>query len=419
MKKTVFFAVILFSLAGFCELSANIDNLSNMSAEWIRTGNRNAATDAADIVVYNPGGVTELADGFQIDIGNQMMSRKPKHTYDLGMGEENHEQENMDWVLPNIYVTYNRDNWAVFGGYYISGGGAVVDYPDGSITTDMIASQFVMANGGTYSDEYLKAISYYNTFIIGGAYKINDVVSIAAGARYLLVTNCIKAGFTSSVAGEIREETEEEGNGFGAVAGVNLNLTKEINLGIQYQSQINLNLRTDVKEDTLGRFTDGEKNRRDLPAILGLGLGYDITNRLYVEADYTYTFQENCNWGKDSSGRDISSMAGDAQSAGIMTSYSFLPELLASIGAIYTDFMWNDINGYYEANTGSYEVLYSDNLFVGGGVAYTVVEGVVLNIGIGRTFWKDQDLTNSQLPGVTIKTSNRTTNVAVGLNINF
>jgi hypothetical protein len=65
---------VFFICAG--DLFANIDNLSNMSAEWIRTGNRNAATDAADIVVYNPGGITELPDGFQVNIGNQTMIRK-------------------------------------------------------------------------------------------------------------------------------------------------------------------------------------------------------------------------------------------------------------------------------------------------------------------------------------------------------
>ena len=139
-KNFIFYAVILFSLSGFGELSAQIDNLSNMSAEWIRTGNRNAATDAADIVVYNPGAITELPDGFQIDLGNQTLVRRPTHTYDssTGSGSISRTQEGIDWFLPSVYMTYNQDDWAIFGGYYIPGGGATVDYPDGSATTEMI-----------------------------------------------------------------------------------------------------------------------------------------------------------------------------------------------------------------------------------------------------------------------------------------
>lgn len=421
MKKILFYAFILFSLTGIGELYANIDNLSNMSAEWIRTGNRNAATDAADIVVYNPAGVTELADGFEINVGNQTLIRKPEHSYNFGAGEETHQQDGADWFLPNFYAAYNQDNWAVFGGYYICGGGAVVNYPDGSFSTDKIGLGIVDLYGGTYSDEHLKAESVYNTFEIGGAYKINEMFSVALGARYLLVKNSINAGLTSSAIGVVKEKTEDEGDGFGAIVGLNVNITKEINFAFQYQSQVNLELKTDVKNDTISLFTDGEKNRRDLPAVFGMGLGYDISDKLYAEVNYSYWFQENCNWGKDSTtGKDISKMAGDAQSAGITVSYRFLPELLVSAGTTYTDFKWNDMNGYYQANLGSYEVLYTDNWHLGCGVAYTVVKDVVLNLSLARTIWEDKDLTNTELGApITIKTQNSTTIIAVGVDAKF
>ena len=51
---------------------AQHDNLSNLSAEWVRTPARNAATDASDIVVYNPAGLVKLNNGFHINLGNQI-----------------------------------------------------------------------------------------------------------------------------------------------------------------------------------------------------------------------------------------------------------------------------------------------------------------------------------------------------------
>ena len=112
-------------------------------------------------------------------------------------------------------------------------------------------------------------------------------------------------------------------------------------------------------------------------------------------------------------------MAGDAQSFGITASYRFLPTLLASVGATYTDFRWGDIEGYYQANLGSYEVLYTDNWHLGCGVAWTLTENVVMNLSLARTIWDDKDLSNSELPGVTIATENSTTIVAVGFNVGF
>ena len=431
MRKRLFFGAIVFLFVFSGDLYANIDNLSNMSAEWIRTGNRNAATDAADIVIYNPGGITRMPDGFQVNIGNQTLIRKPEHSYDLslyGGAAESHEQDDIDWLLPNVYMTFNKDNWALFGGYYIPGGGAVVDYPDGSLTTDMIGMGLVGAglfNG--YTGENLEAESVYNTLTLGGAYQINDRVSVALGMRYIMVRNTIKAGLTglTDLGGgvyhptDLQVDIDEDDDGLGFIAGADFAIAPKMNLGIQYQSKVALDLETSVNRDDLALFTDGEKNPRDLPGMLGLGLGYHISDALYSEINYSYWFQKDCDWGKDSSGRDISHMAGDAQSAGITASYRFTPRLLASAGATYTDFRWNDINGYYEANLGSYEVLYTDNWHLGCGVALTLIDNVVMNLSLGRTVWDDKDLTNSQLPGVTIQTENSTTIVAVGFNVGF
>lgn len=428
MRNRWMFAAIVFFILGAGDVYANIDNLSNMSAEWIRTGNRNAATDAADIVVYNPGAVSQLPDGVQVNIGNQTLFRNPQHSYDLGMGAESHEQDGTDWFLPNVYITYNKDNWAIFGGYYIPGGGAVVDYPDGSITTDMIGIGMVMDGMfDGYDNESMKAESVYNTLTVGGAYTLNDKVSVALGLRYILVKNNIKAGITglTDLGGGVFFETDlavdvdDEADGLGVIAGINVNLTPKINMGLQYQSKVNLDLKTSVNQDDLGFFVDGEKHRRDFPAMLGLGLGIDLSDKLYTEINTSYWFQKDCNWGKDALDRDIADLAGDAMSVGATVSYRFLPGLLASVGMTYTNFLWEDMDAYYEANLGSYEVLYTDNWHIGCGVAYTLVDNVVMNVSLARTIWDDKDLSNSQLPGATIETKNDTTIVAIGFNVGF
>lgn len=285
--------ILLFVSLGPSAVYANIDNLSNMSAEWIRTGNRNAATDAADIVFYNPAGLTELSDGVHINISNQTLIRKPEHSFDLGAGPKHYEQDSADLFLPNFFAAYNSETWSVFGGVYIPGGGATVDYPDGSITTQGVLE---MGNdelppGYTTGDIYttvandsLEASSIYLTTTLGGAYKINKRISVAAGVRYIYAMSTIEAQLTlkdptdvaKALDPDITSETlqidvDEEAQGFGGILGVNFNATDKLNLALNYQTRVKLDFETDVTRDDLNMFTDGEKNRRDFPAFLGLG----------------------------------------------------------------------------------------------------------------------------------------------------
>ncbi len=126
-----------------------MDNLTNLSVEWMRMPARNAASDSTDIVVYNPAALVRLGEGFHFNLGNQSLLRKPSHTYDfgLGAGERTFSQDGIDAFLPNFYAAYNKDKWAVYGGLYISGGGAVADYPHGSIATDLISLMVLAVPG--------------------------------------------------------------------------------------------------------------------------------------------------------------------------------------------------------------------------------------------------------------------------------
>ena len=148
MNKTAMAVVAAAAVVLLCApLPAQMDNLTNLSVEWMRMPARNAASDSADIVVYNPAALVRLADGFHLNIGNQSLMRKPSHTYDFGFGagERSFGQDGIDAFLPNFYAAYSKDKWALYGGVYISGGGAVVDYPEGSISTDLVALMVQMS----------------------------------------------------------------------------------------------------------------------------------------------------------------------------------------------------------------------------------------------------------------------------------
>lgn len=159
--KYLWIALCLLSTVFAVNADAQMDNLANLSAEWVRLSNRNAATDAVDIVVYNPAGLVDLSDGFHLNVSNQFLFRKPEHTFTdpLGTGTLSYEQDSPDWWLPNLYSAYTKDKWSVYGGIYLPGASATIDYPDGSFTTRSIGAGLI-SPGGPYFGAYIYITSY-------------------------------------------------------------------------------------------------------------------------------------------------------------------------------------------------------------------------------------------------------------------
>lgn len=439
MKKSILLLSILFFTFLSCKVNAQMDNLANMSAEWMRMNNRNAALDAADIVNYNPAGLVFLKQGLHFNISNQTLIRQPEHTYDLGLGdgEKSFSQDGIDPILPMFYVAYTKDKWSAYSGVYVSGGGASVNYPDGSISTDIMTKQILFTTPapepfpvGTmlkdvYSDneQSLEASSYYLTIPLGFAYKINDMFSFSVGGRYIKGINKTQAELTlkDSPMGApdqtIKIDYDANANGFGFVLGVNVAVNEKINFAAHYESKVKLDFENDVKEDGTGLFTDGAKNRRDLPAVINTGLSYKITDKLRTEINYNYYFQKNAEWGKTLEGtpleEETSELAGDCYTAGIAFAYDLNAKLQLSCGTTYTHFGYaNDADKEkYYSNLGWFEALKNSNLNVGIGGAYKIIDNLNLNFGLGMTFWKDTDINSLsaqmlQMAGVPITDTN-------------
>lgn len=426
--------VLLF--AGSTVLFGQIDNLTNMSAEWIRLSNRNAALDAVDIVVYNPAGLIKLTDGFHFNISNQILIRKPEHGFDLGMGKETYTQDGIDPFIPNFFAAYKKDRWALFGGIYIPAGGAVVDYPQGSINTKLLGYSVIPQFGGLYDyfkNDYLKATSLYLTFTAGGAYAISDFISIAGGLRYIDVKNTTKLGLTAADSSGVIPGTALDldakmtGNGIGGILGVDIFPMKGLNIGIHYETKVKLELEADIIKDSFEGMliSQGDKSRRDLPAMLGVGVSYDITSCLRAEMDFNYCFQKQADWGITSIGETENAIltakaAGDCYSLGACLAYQACPKFQVSAGFLYTVFDFKNMAGYY-TTVGAFEVLYSDNCNLGAGFCYALTNKVKLNVGVSTTIWKDETIKAlAAYPlDLDVQTTNKTFAFAIGANISL
>lgn len=431
MKRILFTLVFIAALA--MNASAQMDNLSNLSAEWLRSPARNAATDAADIVVYNPAGLTELKDGWHINFSNQSLFRHPSHSYDLGMGEgtKTYTQGTADPFLPNLYVAYKKNNWAFFTGAFNPGGGATLNYPDGSITTDLIGLQAVMATGGAYTavkDPSLKISSMYLTTTLGGSYAFSKKVSATFALRYLSAKNSAQSSVTLTDSPidapdqPLSLDADFTASGIGGVIGMNVICNNDFNFSMRYESQVNLDFKTKTNKDDLGITTDGSTSPRDLPAVFAFGAGYRVNEKLKTYVDINYYFQEDADWGTSVTPADIrplSERAGNVILYSLACQYEFSQLISASMGGSYTSYNYNDKVGYY-TNIGTFEVVQDDNYTLNTGIVYHVSEKIALNASYMHVFYpSDQKILALMAQPLDVDVTVNSSADVVGVGVNW
>ena len=367
--------------------AGGIENKHNWSAEYVRTLNRNAATDSADAVVYNPAGVMKMEDGLYLKLDGQYVLKEYSNTYE---GIE-YESDKPDFI-PSLFTLYKKDKWAAYGAVTVVVAGGHVDFKDGDTTTFLLGQGLTSKLGGSLLDHRLKGESYFIGYTIGGAYEINDMVSVSLGARYVDASREFKGHATllGTVYGDITPQVdyEETGHGWGGIIGVNIAPTEKLNIGIRYETKTSIDLRTDVDKDTvpggLPGLVDGAKRNRDMPPVLGLGVSYKFTPKIKVDANFTWYLNNDVNWDDNPvTATNDESQKDNGYDLGIAFEYTFNPQWKASIGYMYT---WVGI----KPENMKIETPELDGGTIAGGIAYKPIPELEFNFGILRVFYNDK-----------------------------
>ncbi|UCH61824.1 MAG: hypothetical protein JSU77_08405 [Fidelibacterota bacterium] len=171
-------------------------------------------------------------------------------------------------------------------------------------------------------------------------------------------------------------DVEQTGIGFTPIVGIHINPMDGLHIGIRYEHITKLELTNKTKVDGSGLFPDGEKTNADMPAMLGVGVSYQVMPALRTEASFNYYLNTGVDW--DGKEADLD----NGLEAGLALEYALSPSLLASAGFL------TSIGGAKEAY--QRDLSYSLNsTSVGLGVAYTVAPNLVVNIGAVNTFYSE------------------------------
>jgi long-chain fatty acid transport protein len=432
--------LVMLCIVGIAVFSApaiwagGADNKTNWSAEYIRTLNRNAATDSADIVMYNPAGVMKMDDGFYANISAHYID-KPYNNRINGVDFEQDEPS----IVPGLFALYKADRFAGFLGASNVIGGGTVNYENGNATTNtlglglMQGANAQLAAGGapntlfynTISSQSLEAEQIGMGYTFGLAYKINDMFSLALGARYVdttrEATGEVTISPTVSMPGVNPATTanvgyEEDASGWGGVIGVNIAAADAWDIGIRYDTQVDLDYDQTINQDTfnvLGALgiTNGGTRTRNLPGIFAFGVSYKFGEKWRLETGLTYYLNSSAGF-EDIPGtsRDESAVD-DGYDIGIMAEYSFSETLRGSLGYLYT-------STGVEAQDMTPENPELDANSIGAGVVWEATPGFDINIGIGHVFYTSESFT-SAATGATIEYEKDVTFLALGFQYKF
>ena len=210
MRKLLSFIAALF-ITGSLFAGGLVTN-TNASAAWVRLPSRNAST-GIDAVYYNPAGLMKLENGFHVSVSNQSIwqNREVDNNYSgppatgmpyglknretTGIGNRVYKGAVSAPLYPTVFAVYKMNKLAFSVGFGPVGGGGGATFADGLPSFEMSPSDLVpslKANFG--ANNYRMDVNFEGGSIFLGysgavSFKINDMISIAAGVRYVTAKN--------------------------------------------------------------------------------------------------------------------------------------------------------------------------------------------------------------------------------------
>lgn len=387
--KQITIASLILSSVSF---GASIDLVQNYSAEYAGNPAQQGAINYGSTVYFNPAGLSQLEQGtyfvggVQVAFGEQSMAEGKEYDADLFS------------PIPNFAVYKVIDDGAYFWTLGAVAGGATLEYKDG-VPLGGLEKKLEGTN--------VKGGNQYAQTTIGRTWKVNEKLSTSLGLRAVYGLRTLEAstsvkGLNGLTVASI--DSERTGYGFGFQLGLNYKATEKLNLGLRYDSQVNMNFKTDAtinRVDLPGKpvgsqivggllekfpvYAPDLKTRRDLPAILALGASYKVTDRWTTFIGGNYYFNKDATMDQ----------------VGILKNYDYSNGWEVSVGSEYwinDKFAW--LIGANYADTGAPEGTYSpteyaiNSIFVGTGIKYRQNETTEWTVAFNQYFYDSTNADN-------------------------
>ncbi len=392
--------VTILLLAASAVPAGHIDYLGGRSADYFMAVARNGAVEGADLVTYNPAGLVHLEDGFHINAGTQYITKR----YTIGatppgsVESEDFESTKPTGFLPNLYAVYGAGDLALFGAFTVPAGGGVLEYERGLpvmpvLQTGLVQHQYGPGYAALMTDGYLKAGAAYYAGTAGAAYGITPELSASLAGRFTSGVRNYEADAdfaivsldSGTVVGSTRAvlDCSRKASGFAGIIGLNYMPADGVNLAVRYETATPLEWETTAEQNTwaalLPELADGALQRRDLPAILGLGMQCDVTPRMTLGVAGNYYFTGAADQGEDDG---LSDFYEDGWEAGLSAVWQAGSGVELGIGYMYAD------NGGGRETFSDFEYMLNSGM-LSGGVRWAATRTMSVVVSGAHVFTED------------------------------
>lgn len=383
----------IFSIAGPVMAGGAI-NKSNRSVEYMRILARNAATDSADIVTYNPAGTVQLNDGFHLNVSLQYLIEKKYESKFLNDTYASDEAS----LIPQLFAVYSHDRWAGFFSIDVPLGGGQVDYKNGNFTSFSVGQMVAGLTGLPLVSHHVDAESMGIAYTVGGAFQITDMISASLGARYLDAETKMNGG---AVNGPLENDInfEADADGWGGIIGLDITPNDKMNIGIKYATKVELEYDFSVNEGApiLGAIgiQDGDQKNDDLPAELALGYSYQMTPQFRGEIGFNYYFNTSADLGGTTLREGLEDKIDDSWEVGLGGEYTVSETLKLSLGLLYSSIG-------VDPEDSSKFLPDLDAFTLGAGCQWMATPKLAVNFALGNVFYSGDSYVDTSL-GVPIE----------------
>lgn len=334
MKKKLGILAIATILSS-ATYSASIDHIQTYSPEYLGNQAQNGMINKSS-VYYNPAGLMHLENGTYVQVGAQLAVGHEKMDYN---GKE--YKADLLQPIPNFALYSVREDRAIFWTIGGLGGGGDLEYKDG------VAGTAVVPDILNYKFQQLKPIlpfpvsanfidkgssaegkSLYAQTTLGRAWMINDKLSVSLAGRAVLGMKKLKGNIdiesNSQIIKDIHADIDSDRTawGLGAQIGLNYKANDRLNLAMRYDSRVKLDFKASGNEklanvpllgefgfsDFYPEYADGNKTRRDLPAVLALGASYKVTDKWTTAIAGNYYFNKDAKMDRTNGSKKLASL---------------------------------------------------------------------------------------------------------------
>lgn len=342
MKKTLMLMAVIASVNAY---AGSIDYLAQQDSEYFAHPSMTGKIGTSG-AFYNPAGTAFMEDGsyFKYNVQSIMkdytMNTDKNNKILESSGQSGiHNSDYPSILVPSFQFVKKEGDRSYFVHAGVAAGGGTVKYHNGISAFEAIGNE-INNNFATYGGgaKYLggstvEGSSFYYNLNLGIAQKLNEKFSVGGGVRLIYATRELKGtGNFKLDAGKLGEnlgkrehnitvdlDAKREAYGIGGFIGFDYKPNDRLNIGFKYESEVKLDfeakngkngLKT-TSNNPIGNIFAGQINgtlekdpvvkewlvdgHRNLPAMMSLGISYDVTDRFTLLTSGNYYFIKQAN----------------------------------------------------------------------------------------------------------------------------